>query len=101
MPKKLRAWLQLFRVPNLLTVPGDPLAGFLIAAGGRLDSRAACAVVASLAFYAAGLAMNDLADFAEDTRERPKRPLPSGAIPRSTAWTVSYTHLTLPTNREV
>jgi 4-hydroxybenzoate polyprenyltransferase len=89
MPTKLRAWLQLFRVPNLFTVPGDPLAGFLIATGGRLDTRALCAVLASLAFYAAGLAMNDLADFAEDQRERPKRPLPSGAIPRRAAWIVT------------
>jgi hypothetical protein len=89
MPKTLRAWLQLFRIPNLFTVPGDPLAGFLIATGGRLDSRALCAVLASLCIYAAGLAMNDLADFAEDTRERPKRPLPSGAIARSTAWIVT------------
>ena len=82
----MKAWLQLFRVPNLFTVPGDPLAGFLIATGGRLDMRALCAVLASLAIYAAGLAMNDLADFAEDTRDRPKRPLPSGAIPRGAAW---------------
>jgi len=84
----MKAWLQLFRVPNLFTVPGDPLAGFLIATGGRLDSRAVCAVLASLCIYAAGLAMNDLADFAEDKRERPTRPLPAGAISRTTAWIV-------------
>jgi len=90
----MKAWLQLFRVPNLFTVPGDPLAGFLIATGGRLDTRALCAVLASLAFYAAGLAMNDLADFAEDKRDRPKRPLPSGAIRRGTAWFVTV-NLTL------
>ena len=93
----MKAWLQLFRLPNLFTVPGDPLAGFLIATGGRLDLRALCAVLASLAIYAAGLAMNDLADFSEDTRDRPKRPLPSGAIPRNTAWfaTVNLTLLGL------
>ncbi|MEO6738822.1 MAG: UbiA family prenyltransferase [Chthoniobacteraceae bacterium] len=90
----MKAWLQLFRVPNLFTVPGDPLAGFLIATGGRLDMRALCAVLASLAIYAAGLAMNDLADFAEDKTDRPKRPLPSGAIPRNTAWFVTV-NLTL------
>src|SRR5204862_7712842 len=86
--QRMKAWLQLFRFPNLFTVPGDPLAGFLIATGGRLDSRALCAVFASLCIYAAGLAMNDLADFAEDLRERPKRPLPSAAISRSAAWIV-------------
>ena len=29
--RKIRTWLQLFRAPNLLTVPGDSLAGFLLA----------------------------------------------------------------------
>ncbi len=82
----MKAWLQLFRVPNLLTVPGDPLAGFLIASGGRLDARVVFAILASLCLYAAGLAMNDLADFAEDKRDRPKRPLASGAISRPAAW---------------
>ncbi len=85
MPTSLRAWLQLFRVPNLLTVPGDPLAGFLIATGGRLDGRVGPAIVSSLCLYAAGLAMNDLADLAEDRRERPRRPLASGAIGKSAA----------------
>ncbi len=85
MPNRLRAWLQLFRVPNLLTVPGDPLAGFLIATGGHLDSRAWVAVVASLCLYAAGLAMNDLADVKEDLRDRPARPLPSGAVGKGAA----------------
>jgi 4-hydroxybenzoate polyprenyltransferase len=85
----MKAWLQLFRVPNLFTVPGDPLAGFLIATGGRLDARVAFAILASLFLYAAGLAMNDLADFKEDLRERPRRPLPSGAIPRGVVWIVT------------
>lgn len=81
-----RSWLQLFRVPNLFTVPGDPLAGFLLAWGwthrgvALLDLRAAWAVLASLCFYCAGLVMNDLADAAEDRRERPNRPIPRGDI---------------------
>src|SRR5690349_4677009 len=86
---KARAWLQLFRAPNLLTVPGDPLAGFLIATGGNLDSRVAIAVIASLCLYAAGLAMNDLADLTEDRRDRPNRPLASGAISKGAAGLVT------------
>lgn len=86
---KVRAWLQLFRVPNLLTVPGDPLAGFLIATGGRLDDRVVPAILASLFLYAAGLVLNDLADYKEDLEDRPKRPLPSGAISRFAAIVVA------------
>lgn len=84
---RMKAWLQLFRVPNLLTVPGDPLAAFLVATGGRLDERVIPAIIASLCLYAAGLAMNDLADLEEDRRDRPQRPLPSGRVSKGAAWT--------------
>ncbi len=73
-------WLQLLRAPNLFTVPGDPLAGFLLVSGGQLDARLGAAIFASLCFYAHGLLLNDLADLEEDRRERPHRPLPSGAV---------------------
>jgi 4-hydroxybenzoate polyprenyltransferase len=82
----LRSWLQLLRAPNLFTVPGDPLAGFLLASGGRVDARLALAILASLCFYSHGLVLNDLADLDEDRRDRPKRPLPSGAVSPPTAW---------------
>jgi 4-hydroxybenzoate polyprenyltransferase len=75
----LRTWLQLLRAPNLFTVPGDPLAGFLLATFGVLRPAAFFAVGASLCFYAAGLLLNDLCDIEEDRRERKTRPLPSGA----------------------
>ncbi|HOW96309.1 MAG TPA: UbiA family prenyltransferase [Kiritimatiellia bacterium] len=84
---RARAWLQLLRVPNLLTVPGDPIAGFLLAAGRQAASgmagRLSAAVAASLCFYAGGLLLNDVLDLETDRRERPFRPLPSGgASPR-------------------
>lgn len=86
MPSPLRTWLQLFRAPNLFTVPGDPLAGYVLAAYGAFEPAVFCAVGASLCFYAAGLLDNDLADLAEDRLERPNRPLPSGAAsPRTVA----------------
>lgn len=79
MRSRTRTWLQLFRAPNLFTVPGDPLAGFLLANFGVVTLDALPVIAASLCFYAAGLLDNDLADFAEDRAERPHRPLPSGA----------------------
>ena len=77
-PSLLRVWLQLLRAPNLFTVAGDPLAGYLLAWGGTLQFRTLLPILASLCFYMAGLLHNDLADLAEDRKERPNRPLPSG-----------------------
>jgi 4-hydroxybenzoate polyprenyltransferase len=45
----------------------------------------ALCVAVSLALYCAGLVVNDLADYAEDLRERPDRPLPSGGVSRRAA----------------
>lgn len=81
--KRLKAWVQLVRAPNLLTVPGDPLAGFMLAllggAEGRPGQVVPCAL-ASLCLYIAGLISNDYFDFKEDAVTRPRRPLPSGLI---------------------
>lgn len=77
-----RAWLELLRIPNFTTVPGDPIAGILLAAqGASVDARAAGGVLlASLLFYAGGLLLNDAADLEVDRRERPGRPLPREAV---------------------
>jgi hypothetical protein len=42
---KLTAWLQLLRVPNLFTVPGDPLAGFSLAAVAVNSEVSFCSIV--------------------------------------------------------
>jgi 4-hydroxybenzoate polyprenyltransferase len=78
-------WIRLFRLPNLLTVPGDQTAGFCLA-GGLASGRVyglACAMGAGLCLYAAGLATNDLADTHEDVSERPWRPLATGLLNRA------------------
>ncbi len=82
------AWLQLLRLPNLFTVPGDPLAGALLATaatGAAIAPWRILAVVStSLCLYGAGLILNDLVDLPVDRLARPERPLPRGAIrPRS------------------
>lgn len=75
----LRNWFQLFRLPNLLTAPGDPIAGFLLANTGlvALFPRLLWVALASLCFYTGGLVFNDWADRERDAKERPDRPLPS------------------------
>jgi len=86
---RLLAWLELFRLPNFLTVPGDVLAGASMAflAGAQVVSLwpLARVILAVLALYAMGLVQNDWVDLAEDRYHRPKRPLPSKRISTNSA----------------
>lgn len=74
----------MLRAPNLLTVPGDPIVGLLLAGAFSehpVDPpRLIWAGLASVLFYCAGLVHNDLCDLDEDRWDRPDRPLPSGRI---------------------
>lgn len=85
----LPAWLQLVRLPNLLSVPGDPWAGLALAGLAHETSpavwRFVLVAVVSLCIYAAGLVLNDLHDEPVDKERRPERPLPSGRIDRVVA----------------
>jgi 4-hydroxybenzoate polyprenyltransferase len=82
----LLPYLKLVRAPAVFSALGDPLAGLLLD-DERLDvGRASRLSAASALIYLAGMALNDLADREEDARERPERPIPSGAIsPRAAA----------------
>jgi len=89
---RLLAWLRLLRVPNLFTVPGDPIVGFLLASSASSFSEMFAVwpcLLASMFLYMAGLISNDYFDLEEDRRERPDRPLPSGAVNPRTALVVS------------
>ena len=87
----LTAWLQLLRLPNLFTVPGDPIAGFLLAGGlaGNSVKPVILCIFASLFFYAFGLILNDIFDLETDRKERPSRPLPAGRISLKHAWSAA------------
>jgi len=80
----VEAWLRLLRLPNLLTVPGDPVSGYLLATvcfGVEFSYGVLiAAVAAALCLYGFGLILNDLVDLKTDLRERAERPLPSGQI---------------------
>ena len=87
------AWLQLLRPPNLFTVPGDPLAGFFfcsaLLSGAASAGHVVLPVLAVLLIYMGGLIGNDVADYEEDRRDRPARPIPSGCISRRAAFVAS------------
>jgi 4-hydroxybenzoate polyprenyltransferase len=86
MSKKITAFLQLIRLPNVLTAAADSLAGWLLATGTIAHAeRWLSLLAASMVLYAAGTALNDVFDFEIDRRERPGRPLPSGRISRRLA----------------
>lgn len=88
--RRLHAWLTLLRPPNLFTVPGDVVAGFFLAGGAAGLGRLPLLVGASLALYAAGLLLNDWFDLERDRRERPERPLPSGAVSDDAALATAF-----------
>ncbi|MFD3502118.1 SCO3242 family prenyltransferase [Streptomyces sp. NPDC058678] len=78
----------LVRAPAALSVPGDVLVG-ATAAGRPLGLRTAGVMASSVCLYWAGMALNDYADAAVDSVERPQRPIPSGRVPRRTALSVA------------
>jgi 4-hydroxybenzoate polyprenyltransferase len=88
MRGKIIAYLQLIRLPNVLTAAADSLAGWLLATGSISEPmRWLPLIAASMVLYASGTALNDVFDLEEDRRERPGRPLPSGrASTRLAAW---------------
>jgi len=83
---RLRAYLELIRLPNLFTAIADVTAGFLYMGGRWQDLNVLAPLVcASVCLYAGGVALNDVCDARRDAVERPERPIPSGRIKRRAA----------------
>lgn len=75
------SWLRLLRLPNVFTSLADVLMGFAVVQNGFLPvAPLVCLLVASACLYSAGMVLNDVFDVEQDRRERPQRPIPSGAI---------------------
>lgn len=78
---------RLIRLPNVFSAPPDVMAGFAVAAGAvPFSGTLAIVLLGSCLLYASGMIWNDYFDFAADARERPSRPIPCGAISRSSAF---------------
>ena len=79
----LKPYLQLIRLPNVFTAAADSLAGWVVVRGSFEEPRRWLPLAAaSMAIYAAGIALNDVFDYQTDLAERPGRPLPSGRVSR-------------------
>jgi len=85
------AWLQLIRAPAMFTAVSNLVAAHWLATGGNIETNALLLLTLSgLALYIGGMVLNDCVDLAIDARERPERPLPSGRISPTSAWSVGW-----------
>jgi hypothetical protein len=78
------AYLQLLRLPNLVTAAADIIAGYAVA-GVPVSAALAWLAGGSISLYAGGVVLNDFFDRRIDALERPERPIPSGRIRPVTA----------------
>src|SRR5829696_5623158 len=92
MKPRLLAFAQLLRLPNVFTAFADTAlagcVGVAVYAGWESPeyrTTLALLALASGCLYLAGMVWNDVFDLAEDRRDRPFRPLPSGRISVRTA----------------
>ena len=85
------AWLKLFRIAALPSALANVLIGFLLANKSWQPTMSlAWLLLASACLYLAGMVLNDVFDVEVDRKERPSRPLPSGAISLSAASSVGF-----------
>ena len=82
----LVAWGRLLRLSLAPSALADAAAGVVVGAGGWPSGWAPWLLIAaSGCVYHGGMALNDWADRGVDARERPERPIPSGAVGASAA----------------
>jgi 4-hydroxybenzoate polyprenyltransferase len=82
----LKTWLQLTRFPNVFTAVSNVAGAYLLTHDDLADWPTFAALAASSAsLYLAGMVLNDVNDVAQDTAERPFRPIPSGRVSLATA----------------
>ncbi|SMH71431.1 UbiA family prenyltransferase [Candidatus Nitrosotalea okcheonensis] len=77
-----RKYLQLVRLPNAFTAPTNVVAGyFAVTPFSELNYvNLTILMASSMLLYVSGVVFNDYFDIEVDRKERPSRPLPSGAI---------------------
>jgi 4-hydroxybenzoate polyprenyltransferase len=81
------AYARLIRLPNVFSAVADVAMGTVllnVVSVSDADGWGWLAASSAL-LYAGGMVSNDLFDLEEDRRDRPKRPLPAGAVPLRSA----------------
>ncbi|MCD6024523.1 MAG: hypothetical protein K0Q91_1439 [Fibrobacteria bacterium] len=84
----LRDTLRLVRIPTVFSSLSNAYAGYWITGAYAPWSSLGLGLIAAGLYVMAGMALNDIADLEVDRVERPDRPLPSGAISLSAAWSL-------------
>jgi 4-hydroxybenzoate polyprenyltransferase len=93
---RLRAVLELLRLPNVFTALADVSMGFLFTHETAEPAvQFALLACASCSLYLSGMVLNDYFDRDLDTQERPQRPIPSGRVASSFARNLGWTLLVL------
>jgi 4-hydroxybenzoate polyprenyltransferase len=91
MIRRLTAWLQLLRLPNVFTAAADVTMGYVVTHGELQPVlHFGLLVAASSLLYLSGMVLNDVFDAEIDAVEQPHRPIPSGRIPLKAAATVGW-----------
>jgi 4-hydroxybenzoate polyprenyltransferase len=91
MIRRVTAWLQLLRLPNVFTAVADVMMGYLVTRHElRPAFHFALLVVTSCCLYLSGMVLNDVFDADIDAREQPDRPIPSGRISLAAAKVVGW-----------
>jgi len=95
-------WLRLGRVSNLPTVWSNTLAGGVLGSTALGASAltlswgmSAALCLGMSAFYVGGMYLNDAFDRDIDRKQRPERPIPSGAVRASTVFSIGFALLAL------
>jgi 4-hydroxybenzoate polyprenyltransferase len=96
LKSRLRAFLELLRLPNVFTALADVAMGFLFTHdSAQPAAQFTLLALASCSLYLAGMVLNDYFDRDIDSHERPERPIPSGRITvgfaRNLGWTLLAT----------
>lgn len=77
----LKPWLQLVRLPAVFTAFADILLGYLLTQNSWTPVVPLLLLLgATTGLYLSGMVWNDVFDVAEDTRDRPTRPIPAGHV---------------------